>query len=81
MTIQRTPASERRITTTDTTAGRGVVKGDWRATLRSPRWNVAKLDNPEMNPARRPVSVAFWLALGAITFAVLLAGYGSGFWR
>jgi hypothetical protein len=34
-----------------------------------------------MNPTRRPVSVAFWLALGAITFAVLLAGYGSGFWR
>ena len=55
--------------------------GDWRASLRSPRWNVAKLDNPEMNPTRRPVSVAFWLALGAITFAVLLAGYGSGFWR
>ena len=81
MTIQRTPASERRITTTDTTAGRGVVKDDWRATLRSPRWNVAKLDNPEMNPTRRPVSVVFWLALGAITFAVLLAGYGSGFWR
>ncbi len=81
MTIQRTPTSERRITTTDTRAGKGVATGDWRATLRSPRWNVAKLDNPEMNPTRRPVSVAFWLALGAITFAVLLAGYGSGFWR
>ena len=81
MTIQRTPTSERRVTAGGASAGKSVVGGDWRATLRSPRWNVAKLDNPEMNPTRRPVSVAFWLALGAITVAVLLAGYGSGFWR
>ena len=81
MTIQRTPASERRATTGSTRAGSSVAGGDWRATLRSPRWNVAKLRSAEMNPTRRPVSVAFWLALGAITFAVLLAGYGSGFWR
>jgi hypothetical protein len=25
---------------------------DWRASLRSPRWNVAPMKNPEMNPTR-----------------------------
>ena len=81
MTIQRTPTTERRVTPGTTRDDKGVVGGDWRATLRSPRWNAARLKNPEMNPTRRPVSVAYWIALGAITFAVLLAGYGSGFWR
>jgi hypothetical protein len=34
-----------------------------------------------MNPTRASVSVLFWLALGALTFALLMAGYGSGFWK
>jgi hypothetical protein len=54
---------------------------DWRSTLRSPRWNAAPLKNPEMNPTSRPASVLYWLVLGALTFAILMLGYGSGFWR
>ncbi len=56
-------------------------KADWSSDLRSPRWNVAKLANPEMNPTSRTRSVLFWGALAAVTFAILLAGYGSGFWH
>ncbi len=54
---------------------------DWRTQLRSPRWHVAALANREMNPTRTSVSVLFWLALGALTFVLLVAGYGSGFWK
>jgi hypothetical protein len=67
---------------------RGVVSAhpeaksaDWRNSLRSPRWNAAPLKNPEMNPTSRPASVLYWLVLGAITFGILMLGYGSGFWR
>jgi hypothetical protein len=34
-----------------------------------------------MNPTRTPVAVLFWLGLGVLTFVLLLAGYGSGFWK
>jgi hypothetical protein len=34
-----------------------------------------------MNPTRTSVSVLFWLGLGALTFVLLIAGYGSGFWK
>jgi hypothetical protein len=54
---------------------------DWRTQLRSPRWHASRLANREMNPTRTSVSVLFWLALGALTFALLMAGYGSGFWK
>ena len=53
---------------------------DWRDQLESPRWNASRLENPEMNPPRTWVAVLFWLGLGALTFVLLLAGYGSGFW-
>jgi hypothetical protein len=33
-----------------------------------------------MNPTSRFRSVLFWLVLGAATFGVLVAGYGTGFW-
>jgi len=54
---------------------------DWRDQLESPRWNAAPLENPEMNPTRTWVSVAFWGALLALTFGLLLVGYGTGFWE
>ncbi len=54
---------------------------DWRDQLESPRWNAAPLKNTEMNPTRTPVAVLFWLGLTGLTFALLLAGYGSGFWK
>jgi hypothetical protein len=60
---------------------------DWRGQLQSPRWGsglrrgrLPGLDNPEMNPTSRFRSVLFWLGLGFVTFAVLVAGYSTGFW-
>ena len=65
-----------------------VSDQNWRKQLRSPRWGTAlegerlpDLKNPEMNPTSRARSVLFWLALGALTFVILVAGYGIGFWR
>ena len=54
---------------------------DWRADLRSGRWRVAPLRNSEMNPTSTRMAVLFWAALGARTLALLLVGYGTGFWR
>jgi len=56
-------------------------KKQWREDLRSPRWNVPALANPEMNPTGTARSAVFWLAFAVVTFALLLAGYGSGFWH
>lgn len=62
--------------------------GDWRDDLRSPRWGSAlrskrapKLSNPEMNPTSVTMSVLFWIGLGVLTLVLLLAGYGTGFWK
>ena len=56
-------------------------EGDWRKTLRSRRWRAAALRNPEMNPTPTGLAIIFWAALGGLTFALLMIGYGSGFWR
>jgi hypothetical protein len=60
---------------------------DYRTTLQSPRWGAALrggklpgLTNPEMNPTSTGRAVAFWLVLGLITFAIIVAGYGAGLW-
>ena len=67
---------------------RTVTDQDWQNQLRSPRWGqglrrgrLPELDNPEMNPTSRLRSVMFWLGLAALTFVLLVAGYGTGFWR
>jgi hypothetical protein len=67
---------------------RTVADQNWRRQLRSARWGASLKDghlpalaNPEMNPTRTVVSVGFWLALGALTFVLLLIGYGTGFWH
>jgi hypothetical protein len=67
---------------------RPVSDQNWRKQLRSPRWGSAleggrlpDLKNPEMNPTSRLRSALFWLVLGAVTFLVLVAGYGIGFWK
>ena len=67
---------------------RPIADLDWRTQLKSPRWGSARrggrmpdLKNPEMNPTSRLQSVLFWLGLGALTFVVLVAGYGTGFWK
>jgi hypothetical protein len=54
---------------------------DWRKGLRSYRWRVAPLGNSEMNPTSTVASVAFWVVLAALTFGLLLWGYGSHFWH
>ena len=66
---------------------RSVLDQDWQNELRSPRWGdglrrkrLPGLQNTEMNPTSRFRSVMFWLALGALTFIVLVLGYGTGFW-
>jgi len=38
------------------------------------------LNNPEMNPTRSGIAIAFWVALAALTFVLVLVGYGTGFW-
>ena len=66
---------------------RPVTDQDWHNQLRSPRWGqglrrkrLPDLKNPEMNPTSRLRSVLFWLSLGALTFVLLVVGYGTGFW-
>lgn len=66
---------------------RTTTERDWRRQLRSPRWGsglrggrLTRLSNPEMNPTRRGIAVAFWLMLGLGTFVILVLGYGTGFW-
>lgn len=67
---------------------RTVEDQNWRRQLRSARWGASlkgghlpELGNAEMNPTRTAVSVGFWLGLGALTFVLLLLGYGTGFWH
>jgi len=66
---------------------RPVSDQNWRNQLRSPRWGrslargrLPDLKNPEMNPTSRFRSVLFWAGLGLLTFVLLVAGYGTGFW-
>lgn len=60
----------------------------WRAQLRSPRWGSGRrggqlpaLRNPEMNPTSTLRSALFWIGLALLTFVLLVAGYGTGFWH
>jgi hypothetical protein len=60
---------------------------NYRSTLRSSRWGAAlkggelpELRNPEMNPTSTARAVAFWLILGLVTFAIIVAGYSTGLW-
>jgi hypothetical protein len=34
-----------------------------------------------MNPTSSLAAAAFWAALGALTFVLLLLGYGTHFWH
>jgi len=66
---------------------RPVTDENWRNQLRSSRWGASlrggklpALANTEMNPTSTLRSAALWVGLAAVTFAVVLAGYGTGFW-
>jgi hypothetical protein len=52
----------------------------WRSRLRSRRWKPAPLTNAELEPTSPGLAVLFWLGLAALTFVVLLVGYGLGIW-
>lgn len=67
---------------------RQASEPDWRTQLQSPRWGAGlkrgglpDLKNPEMNPTSRFRSVLFWASLAFLTFVLLVAGYGTGFWK
>lgn len=66
---------------------RPVADRNWHNLLRSSRWGDAlrggklpALRNTDMNPTPAVLSIAFWAGLGALTFILLVAGYGTGFW-
>jgi len=57
-----------------------AVKQDYRTRLRSRRWQLPALANPEAQPASPLGAVILFGILAVITLAVLIAGYSSGFW-
>ena len=67
---------------------RTATDQNWRNQLRSTRWGAAlkggklpELANSEMNPTSTGRAVAFWVVLGAVTFGVVVLGYGFlGLW-
>lgn len=66
---------------------RPVNQPDWRRGMISRRWGQSRRDgqlpemqNPEMNPTSTRMAVLFWVGLGALTFAILVVGYATGFW-
>ncbi len=67
---------------------RSVTDENWRNQLRSTRWGASlkggrlpRLANTEMNPTSSLRAVAFWVVLSLISFAVILVGYGIGYFR
>ena len=61
---------------------------DWRTGLKSSRWGASlkggklpELRNPAVNPASTGRSIALWVGLAALTFVLIVAGYGVGLWR
>ncbi len=57
-----------------------VEQRTWRSRLVSRRWQPAALENPDMRPTSSRLAVLFWIALAALTFVILVVGYGIGFW-
>ncbi len=53
---------------------------DYRRSLRSRRWDAAPLSNPEVEQTDPRIAVAFIALLAALTFGILIIGYGIGFW-
>ena len=57
-----------------------VVTADYRTRLRSRRWRLPPLKNPEAKPVTALAGAVMIAALAVVTFAILVAGYASGFW-
>jgi hypothetical protein len=67
---------------------RPVREPNWRRALLSSRWGSGRNDgkmpelrNTEMNPTSTVMAVLFWVGLAALTFILLVVGYGTGFWK
>jgi hypothetical protein len=67
---------------------RSVSDTNWRRGLQSRRWGqnrkdgrLPELKNPEMNPTSTWLAVAFWVGLAALTFVLLVVGYGLNIWQ
>jgi hypothetical protein len=57
-----------------------VHEKNWRRRLRSRRWRVAPLDNPEGEPVGPLGGIMFFGGLALLTLVLLLVGYGIRFW-
>ena len=58
-----------------------AIEQDYRNRLRSRRWNLPPLRNPEAEPVTALGAILLLGGLAVLTFVILIAGYGSGFWR
>jgi hypothetical protein len=52
----------------------------WRSRLGSRRWKAAPLSNRELQPTSSRLGLLFWISLAALTFAILVVGYGLRIW-
>ncbi|HXG39826.1 MAG TPA: hypothetical protein VNJ28_02695 [Candidatus Limnocylindrales bacterium] len=66
---------------------REVSERDWRRQLRARRWGLAlrgrrlpEMRNVEAPPTPTAIAVLFWVGLAALTFVLIVVGYGTGFW-
>jgi len=57
-----------------------AAQRSWRGRLVSRRWHAAALENPEQAPTSTRMAVLFWVFLAALTFVLIVVGYGTGFW-
>ncbi|MGC8634346.1 MAG: hypothetical protein ACP5VP_06725 [Candidatus Limnocylindrales bacterium] len=58
-----------------------AAEQDYRTRLRSRRWRLPALRNPEAEPVTAVGGVALFGGLALLTFVILLLGYGIGFWH
>jgi hypothetical protein len=58
-----------------------AVNQDYRTRLRSRRWGLPVLRNPEARPVTAVGGMVFLGGLAVLTFVILIAGYGIGFWH
>ncbi len=58
-----------------------AVNRDYRTRLRSRRWRLPPLRNPEAQPVTAVGAVVLLGGLAVLTFVILVAGYGAGFWH
>ena len=53
---------------------------DYRDQLRSRRWDAAPLENPEAEQTDSRILVGALILLAAVTFVIIVVGYGAGLW-